>query len=253
MTDEPGPGKYDPKLPEKQSFARPRQDKKGEGDVDHEKSNKRRRDGAEYNVDPGTYNPNYVSHVSRSAPFSMAAKGGRGPAVDDGTELSTKIRNVQQKKREQVQYMGVPGPQYNIPGDFDFPDPRKPDEQNAVGMKKPKFAFGMKFNQRAKNLDMPGPGEYEVDVPPMNHKNPAYWIGTDVRKDLGVPFAHMYPGPGEYEVNEEVQGPAVSFPKEQKITSVEKTNDPGPGTYATFDTVGLMPAYQDNGANARVV
>lgn len=106
--------------------------------------------------------------------------------------------------------MGVPGPQYDIPGDFDFPDPRNPDEANAIGKKKAKFAFGMKFNQRAKNLDMPGPGEYEVDQPPMNQKNPAYWIGTDVRKDLGVPNAIMYPGPGSYEVNDEPQGPQIS-------------------------------------------
>ena len=159
---------------------------------------------------PGTHNPVHVSHPSRSAPFSMSAKGGKGPAVDDGTELSAKIRNVQKKKHDQVQFMGVPGPQYNIRGDFDFPDPRNPDESNAVGMKKAKFAFGMKFNQRAKNLDMPGPGEYEVDCPPMNHKNPAYWIGTDVRKDLGVPYAHMYPGPGLYNTPDEIQGAAVS-------------------------------------------
>lgn len=65
----------------------------------------------------------------------------------------------------------------------------------------------MKFNTRAKNLDMPGPGEYEVDAPPMNQKNPAYWIGTDVRKELGVPYAHMYPGPGHYNADEEPQGP----------------------------------------------
>jgi len=77
--------------------------------------------------------------------------------------------------------MGVPGPHYNIPSDFDFPDPRKPEEANAVGKKKAKFAFGMKFNMRAKNLDMPGPGEYETDTVPMSMKNPAYWIGTDVR------------------------------------------------------------------------
>lgn len=79
-------------------------------------------------------------------------------------------------------------------------------------MKKAKFAFGMKFNTRAKNLDMPGPGEYEVDQPPMNHKNPAYWIGTDVRKDLGVPYAHLYPGPGDYEVRDDYkpQGASIS-------------------------------------------
>lgn len=101
----------------------------------------------------------------------------------------------------------------------------------------------MKFNQRAKNLDMPGPGEYEVDQPPMSHKNPAYWIGTDVRKDLGVPNAVMYPGPGSYEVFEDVQGSQVSFPKEPKITTVEKTNDPGPATYAFVSSVGVIPSY----------
>ena len=132
-------------------------------------------------VGPGLYNPIRPTHVTRSAPFSMTDKSGKGPAVDDGTELAARIRAVQKKKRDQVQFMGVPGPQYNIPGDFDFPDPRNPDDANAPGKKKAKFAFGMKFNQRAKNLDMPGPGEYETDVVPMNQKNPSYWIGTDVR------------------------------------------------------------------------
>ena len=44
---------------------------------------------------------------------------------------------------------------------------------------------------------------------------------------------------------------AVSFPKEHKVTHIEKTNDPGPGTYAHFASVGVMSAYQRNGANAR--
>lgn len=43
------------------------------------------------------------------------------------------------------------------------------------------------------------------------------------------------------------------FPKELKNTTVEKTNDPGPATYAVFDTVGVIPSYQRNEANARVV
>lgn len=43
------------------------------------------------------------------------------------------------------------------------------------------------------------------------------------------------------------------FPKEAKITSVEKTNDPGPATYAYMTTVGNIPKYQRNEANARVV
>lgn len=148
----------------------------------------------------------------------------------------------------------MPGPIYNIPGDFDYPDPRNPDEVNAPGKKKAKFAFGIKINDRAKNLDMPGPGEYETDVIPMNHSNPAYWIGTDVRKDLGKPYSYMYPGPGSYENDDYVpKGAHISFPKEPKVTSVEKTNDPGPGSYATYGTVGIMAKYDRNDANARVV
>lgn len=204
---------------------------------------------------PGTHTPKYVTHCSKSAPFSKTAKSGKGPAVEDQSDKNIAIRTVQKKKRDQVQYMGVPGPQYNIPGDFDFPDPRNPDDANAPGKKKAKFAFGMKFNTRAKNLDMPGPGEYETDTVPMSMKNPAYWIGTDVRKDLGVPYAYMYPGPDHYEPME-VQGngaAAISFTKDAKKTSVEKTNDPGPATYAIYDATGVMPKYQRNDANARVV
>ena len=97
-------------------------------------------------------------------------------------------------------------------------------------------------------------GEYETDTVPMSMKNPAYWIGTDVRKDLGVPYAYMYPGPDHYEPME-VQGgaPAISFTKDAKKTSIEKTNDPGPATYAIYDATGVMPRYQRNEANARVV
>ena len=43
---------------------------------------------------PGTHNPIHVTHVSKKAAFPMASKTGKGPAVDDGTELSAKIRNV---------------------------------------------------------------------------------------------------------------------------------------------------------------
>lgn len=55
----------------------------------------------------------------------------------------------------------VPGPNvYHILGDFDFRDPSKPDQR--VG-KLAKFAFGMKPNTKPRNLDCPGPGEYETD------------------------------------------------------------------------------------------
>lgn len=45
----------------------------------------------------------------------------------------------------------------------------------------------------------------------------------------------------------------LRFPKDPKNTTVEKTNDPGPATYANYGTVGVMPKYQRNDANARVV
>jgi len=239
----PSPGKHSPKYP-------PEAPSWSFGKKPDEKRNKEEQYA---NLGPGTHDPKHVTHVSKSAPFAMADKSGKGPAVDDGTEISAKIRNVQKKKRDQVQFMGVPGPQYNIPGDFDFPDPRNPDEANAIGKKKAKFAFGMKFNTRAKNLDMPGPGEYETDVVPMNMKNPAYWIGTDPRKDLGVPYAYMYPGPDHYYPSELNKGPSISFPKDKKNTTIEKTNDPGPATYVRYDTVGVIPKYLRNEANARVV
>merc|ERR1711893_275151 len=101
---------------------------------------------------------------------------------------------------------------------------------------------------------MPGPGEYETDTVPMSMKNPAYWIGTDVRKDLGVPYAYMYPGPDHYDpVDDKQTVPAISFTRDAKKTSIEKTNDPGPATYASFAATGVMPSYQRNEANARVV
>jgi Sperm-tail PG-rich repeat len=65
---------------------------------------------------------------------------------------------------------------------------------------KPKFHMGIKTGARSnKNLDMPGPGEYETDVIPMHHSNAAHVIGTGIRSDLGVGKAHLAPGPGEYE------------------------------------------------------
>ena len=73
-----------------------------------------------------------------------------------------------------------------------------------------------------------------------------------MRRDLSVPMAYMYPGPGSYEAADTLaKAPEVSFPKEHKVTTVEKTNAPGPASYSTYGTVGVMPAYQRNEANAR--
>jgi hypothetical protein len=78
----------------------------------------------------------------------------------------------------------VPGPgRYNILGDFDFRDPNQPNGE--TGGKNPKFHYGLKTQTKPTNADFPGPGTYQTDQYPMNQKNIAYWIGTDVRKDLG--------------------------------------------------------------------
>ncbi len=62
---------------------------------------------------------------------------------------------------------------------------------------KPKFHMGIKPGARTnKNLDMPGPGEYETDVVPMHHSSVAYMIGSGLRSDLGIGKSHLSPGPG---------------------------------------------------------
>lgn len=101
------------------------------------------------------------------------------------------------RKEEITTSKFTPAPnRYNITGDFDFRDPLNLNDKTG---KLAKFAFGIKPNVKNCNQDVPGPGTYEVDQYPMNQKNIAYWIGTDVRRDLGVPGAKDFPGPGHYE------------------------------------------------------
>lgn len=84
---------------------------------------------------------------------------------------------------------------YLIKGDFE------------KGSEKPKFHMGIRTQGRTnKNLDMPGPGEYETDVIPMHHSNVQYMIGTSIRSDLGVGKSHQFPGPGEYEAIGKIEG-----------------------------------------------
>jgi hypothetical protein len=76
---------------------------------------------------------------------------------------------------------------YGVKSDFD------------KALEKPKFHMGIKTQGKSnKNLDMPGPGEYETDVYPLHHSNVSHVVGTSVRSDLGVGKAHLQPGPGEY-------------------------------------------------------
>jgi hypothetical protein len=125
-----------------------------------------------------------------------------------------------------VPTLNVPGPgKYQINGDFERAQDR------------PKFHMGIKTHSfTGKNLDMPGPGEYETDVIPIHHSNVAHFIGTSVRSDLGVGKAYMYPGPGEYEAQIDAQmDPRIriagTFGTEKKDTVVKNTFAPGPGSY----------------------
>ena len=59
-------------------------------------------------------------------------------------------------------------------------------------------------------METPGPGEYNTDKHPMNQKNIAYLIGTEVRKDQSIPHSHLYPGPGKYNTYLPNEGPYVS-------------------------------------------
>lgn len=61
--------------------------------------------------------------------------------------------------------------------------------------------MGIKTNSFVgRNIDQPGPGEYDVDVIPINQSNIAHFIGSGQRSDLGVGNkAMMLPGPGDYE------------------------------------------------------
>lgn len=126
---------------------------------------------------------------------------------------------------------------YNIEGDFER------------AMNKPKFHMGIKTQGFAgKNMDQPGPGEYETDIIPINHSHVAHFIGTSVRSDLGVGKAYMYPGPGDYEAPiDAAMDPRIriagTFGTDKKDTVVKKTFAPGPGSYDLPASVGLMPQY----------
>lgn len=116
-----------------------------------------------------------------------------------GISFGTAVR-----KDEDTTIKHNPAPNaYILLGDFDFKDSTQPvDHPLHDRGKNPKFAFGIKPQLKTINHDFPGPGEYETDQKPMNQANIGYNFGTDVRRDLSVPFSHMYPGPGFYDPND---------------------------------------------------
>jgi hypothetical protein len=132
---------------------------------------KRNRDGKSV-PGAGTYDP-YDPKLDftpkkTGVVFGTQHKSGKGAAnEDDDNKITKRLIDARRRRLEQKKIdLGVPGPgEYKLPGDFDFPDPLNPEKG---GTKKAKFCFGMNTKTRAKNLDMPGPGEYEVDQYPMN-------------------------------------------------------------------------------------
>jgi hypothetical protein len=104
--------------------------------------------------------------------------------------------------------------------------------------------MGIKVGAKGnKNFDMPGPGEYETDVAPLNNQNVAHVIGTSLRSDLGVGKSHLFPGPGEYETRSKLDGPLVGFGTEMKKNKLRKTYEPGPGSYDLQGTFGHLPKH----------
>lgn len=114
---------------------------------------------------------------------------------------------------------------------------------------KPKFHMGVRTEGiSSKNMDQPGPGEYDTDVIPIHHSRIAHFIGTSVRSDLGIGKAYMFPGPGEYEQPvDPAMDPRIriagTFGMEKKDNVIKKTFAPGPGSYDLPNSVGLMPQY----------
>ena len=99
-----------------------------------------------------------------------------------------------------------------------------------------------------KNLDLPGPGEYDpyTFVPSNYPPSIAHVMGTGQRSDLGVGKSHMFPGPGQYETDgSRIYGPGYQygFGTEFKSTEIKKTFEPGPGSYDLPTTVGHIPKY----------
>lgn len=180
----PGPGTYDPdpkhpmpsyRIKDKQNFSRNR-----EKDLERKI------------VGPSDYSPKWPHELSPSKP---------------GISFGNSVR-----KEDSATNKSNPAPNtYQLLGDFDFRDPSRPagDILSYKG-KTPKFHFGIKFDIKNKSLDFPGPAEYNTDQHPMNQKDLAYWIGTDVRRDMSIPYSHMYPGPGSYNHTEPNSGAHIS-------------------------------------------
>ena len=87
-------------------------------------------------------------------------------------------------------------------GDFDF---KQGDEQHG---KQAKFAYGMKYELKQSNLDVPGPGTYNAVFPANQKKEISYYHSTDVR--MKPESNSDFPGPGHYNPVELFKGPSIT-------------------------------------------
>lgn len=140
--------------------------------------------------------PSYEAPTDEDKDLDIAVQerydvDGIGQKYTKGVKIGTGERDPIKQKST------TPAPnRYNINSDF----------ENAK--EKPKFHWGSKTaGVSNKNIDQPGPGEYEVDTIPNNQTNVAHVIGTGTRSNLGVGKAHLQPGPGDYETRGGVGGP----------------------------------------------
>ena len=132
--------------------------------------------------------------------------------VPRGIQTGISIGNAVRREETGTYKLAPASNTYNTLGDFDFKDTTLPAGEVLHDRgKQPKFAFGGKHKIKSPSAEFPGPAEYETDVYPMSNKNVAYWIGTDVRRDLSVPYSHMYPGPGLYNPDNPSQQIAAHF------------------------------------------
>ena len=160
---------------------------------------------------PQRYSPNYPTH----------------------TDTQVKIGTAKRDDPKGSNFFAPAPTTYELLGDFE------------KAKANPKFHMGIKVagGRGNKNFDMPGPGEYETDVAPINNQNLNHIIGTSLRSDLGVGRTYMFPGPGEYETRSKVEGPHVGFGTEMKKNKLKKTFEPGPGSYEIQDTIGRLPKH----------
>ena len=110
-------------------------------------SRNKNKDQERKSIGPSEYNPKWPHELSPTS-------------VPKGISFGNSVR-----KDEGGTNKFTPAPStYQLLGDFDFRDQSRPagDVLNDRG-KNPKFCFGIKPNIKNKNIDFPGPAEYDTD------------------------------------------------------------------------------------------